>query len=61
MKYYGQLKRYLNIPNVFRGVAESGDDSIFPVMIERYQQAPVISITEKKKFIIIEIHEECLC
>lgn len=36
MKYYGQLKRYLNIPNVFRGVTESGENSIFPVMIERY-------------------------
>lgn len=35
-KYYGQLKRYLNIPNLFRGVSESGDNLIFPVMIERY-------------------------
>ncbi|XP_034239710.1 cytoplasmic dynein 2 heavy chain 1 [Thrips palmi] len=35
MKYYGQLKRYLNIPNVFRGVSDTGENSIFPVMIER--------------------------
>ncbi|KAE8745286.1 hypothetical protein FOCC_FOCC007971 [Frankliniella occidentalis] len=35
MKYYGQLKRYLNIPNVFRGVSETGESSIFTVMIER--------------------------
>ncbi|KAK3929891.1 Cytoplasmic dynein 2 heavy chain 1 [Frankliniella fusca] len=35
MKYYGQLKRYLNIPNVFKGVSETGENSIFPVMIKR--------------------------
>ncbi|XP_068082912.1 cytoplasmic dynein 2 heavy chain 1 [Anabrus simplex] len=35
MKYYGQLKRFLAIPNNFRGVGEAGDGLIFPVIIDR--------------------------
>ena len=36
MKYYSQLKRFLAIPNNFRGVTEaSGEGSIFPSIIER--------------------------
>ena len=36
LKYYSQLKRFLNIPNNFRGVGEGGSDaSIYPIIIER--------------------------
>ncbi|XP_047109239.1 cytoplasmic dynein 2 heavy chain 1 [Schistocerca piceifrons] len=35
MKYYGQLKRFLALPNNFRGTAESSENSIFPVIIQR--------------------------
>ncbi|XP_063237932.1 cytoplasmic dynein 2 heavy chain 1 [Bacillus rossius redtenbacheri] len=35
MKYYGQLKRFLSIPNNFRGVSDSSDSHIFPIIIER--------------------------
>ncbi|XP_037092634.1 cytoplasmic dynein 2 heavy chain 1-like [Pollicipes pollicipes] len=36
LKYYSQLKRFLNIPNNFRGVGEGGPEaSIYPIIIER--------------------------
>ncbi|KAF0306076.1 Cytoplasmic dynein 2 heavy chain 1 [Amphibalanus amphitrite] len=36
LKYYSQLKRFLNIPNNFRGVGEGGSEaSIYPIIIER--------------------------
>ena len=34
MKYYTQLKRFLAIPNNFRGVGESVDNLIFPLIIQ---------------------------
>ncbi|XP_069679211.1 cytoplasmic dynein 2 heavy chain 1 isoform X2 [Periplaneta americana] len=34
-KYYGQLKRFLAIPNNFRGVSESNESLIFPTIIDR--------------------------
>jgi dynein heavy chain 2 len=34
MKYYGQLKRFLAIPNNFRGVSEM-NNFMFPAIIER--------------------------
>ena len=35
MKYYVQLKRFLAIPNEFKGVAESSENLIFPAIIAR--------------------------
>ncbi|CAG2063911.1 unnamed protein product, partial [Timema podura] len=35
MKYYGQLKRFLSIPNNFRGVSDSQESQIFPTIIDR--------------------------
>ena len=35
MKYFTQLKRFLSIPNNFRGVGESTHNLIFPLIIER--------------------------
>ncbi len=35
MKYYSQLKRFLAIPKVFKGVSESAENLIFPAIIER--------------------------
>lgn len=35
MKYFTQLKRFLSIPNNFRGVGESTENLIFPLIIER--------------------------
>jgi dynein heavy chain 2 len=35
MKYYGQLKRFLAIPNNFRGVSETNEALIFPTIIDR--------------------------
>lgn len=34
MKYYGQVKRFLNIPNTFRGVADN-TGALFPTIVER--------------------------
>ncbi|XP_045342577.1 cytoplasmic dynein 2 heavy chain 1 isoform X15 [Leopardus geoffroyi] len=34
-KYYREMKRFIGIPNLFRGVGEAGDESIFSVMIDR--------------------------
>ncbi|XP_040316731.1 cytoplasmic dynein 2 heavy chain 1 [Herpailurus yagouaroundi] len=34
-KYYREMKRFIGIPNQFRGVGEAGDESIFSVMIDR--------------------------
>ncbi len=35
MKYFSQLKRFLAIPNNFRGVSESAENLVFPAIIER--------------------------
>ena len=35
MKYYSQLKRFLAIPKLFRGVNESSENLIFPTIIDR--------------------------
>ena len=35
MKYFTQLKRFLSIPNNFKGVGESQENLIFPVIVER--------------------------
>ncbi|KAF2362508.1 ATPase dynein-related AAA domain [Trinorchestia longiramus] len=35
MKYYSQLKRFLGIPNVFKGVSEVNENPIFPVIVTR--------------------------
>ena len=35
MKYYVQLKRFLAIPNEFKGVSESNENLIFPAIISR--------------------------
>ena len=35
MKYYGQLKRFLQIPNNFKGVSETTEGNVFPLIIER--------------------------
>ena len=35
MKYFTQLKRFLSIPNNFKGVGETQDNLIFPVIVER--------------------------
>ena len=35
MKYFSQLKRFLAIPNNFRGVSESIENSIFPTIVDR--------------------------
>jgi len=35
MKYYVQLKRFLAIPNEFKGVSESSENLIFPSIIAR--------------------------
>uniref|UniRef100_G3VCU8 Dynein cytoplasmic 2 heavy chain 1 n=1 Tax=Sarcophilus harrisii TaxID=9305 RepID=G3VCU8_SARHA len=34
-KYYREMKRFISIPNQFRGVSDVGDEGIFTVMIER--------------------------
>ncbi|KAM5224141.1 cytoplasmic dynein 2 heavy chain 1 isoform 4-T5 [Hipposideros larvatus] len=34
-KYYREMKRFIGIPNQFKGVGEIGDASIFSVMIDR--------------------------
>jgi dynein heavy chain 2 len=34
-KYYREMKRFIGIPNQFKGVGEAGDESIFSVMIDR--------------------------
>ncbi|XP_044894140.1 cytoplasmic dynein 2 heavy chain 1 isoform X9 [Felis catus] len=34
-KYYREMKRFIGIPNQFRGVGEAGEESIFSVMIDR--------------------------
>ncbi|KAF5921105.1 hypothetical protein HPG69_018505 [Diceros bicornis minor] len=34
-KYYREMKRFIGIPNQFKGVGEAGDESIFPIMIDR--------------------------
>nr|CAD7453928.1 unnamed protein product [Timema tahoe] len=36
MKYYGQLKRFLSIPNNFRGVSDSQESQIFPTIIDSH-------------------------
>ena len=36
MKYFSQLKRFLAIPNNFRGVTESSENLVFPAIIDRY-------------------------
>ena len=35
MKYFSQLKRFLSIPNNFRGVSETTENSIFPNIVDR--------------------------
>ena len=35
MKYFSQLKRFLAIPNNFRGVSDSAENLIFPTIVER--------------------------
>ncbi|XP_072467338.1 cytoplasmic dynein 2 heavy chain 1 isoform X1 [Notamacropus eugenii] len=34
-KYYREMKRFISIPNQFRGVGDAGDEGIFTIMIER--------------------------
>ncbi|KAG8523219.1 Cytoplasmic dynein 2 heavy chain 1, partial [Galemys pyrenaicus] len=34
-KYYREMKRFIGIPNQFKGVGEAGDESIFTIMIDR--------------------------
>ncbi|PNI44695.1 DYNC2H1 isoform 3 [Pan troglodytes] len=34
-KYYREMKRFIGIPNQFKGVGEAGDESIFSIMIDR--------------------------
>ncbi|MXQ96699.1 hypothetical protein E5288_WYG013272 [Bos mutus] len=34
-KYYREMKRFISIPNQFKGVGEAGDESIFSIMIDR--------------------------
>ncbi|XP_019521077.1 PREDICTED: cytoplasmic dynein 2 heavy chain 1 [Hipposideros armiger] len=34
-KYYREMKRFIGIPNQFKGVGETGDASIFSIMIDR--------------------------
>ena len=34
-RYYREMKKFINIPNNFRGVGESGAEMIFPTIIER--------------------------
>lgn len=34
-KYYREMKRFISIPNQFKGVSEPGEESIFSRMIER--------------------------
>ncbi|XP_034521541.1 LOW QUALITY PROTEIN: cytoplasmic dynein 2 heavy chain 1 [Ailuropoda melanoleuca] len=34
-KYYREMKRFIGIPNQFKGVAEAGEESVFSVMIDR--------------------------
>lgn len=34
-RYYREMKRFISIPNQFRGVSEAEDESIFTVMTER--------------------------
>ena len=35
MKYFTQLKRFLSIPKNFKGVGESQENLIFPIIVER--------------------------
>ncbi|KAI1893942.1 hypothetical protein AGOR_G00128840 [Albula goreensis] len=34
-KYFREMKRFISIPNQFKGISEPGEDPIFPVMIDR--------------------------
>lgn len=34
-RYYREMKRFISIPNQFRGVSEAEEESIFTVMTER--------------------------
>ncbi|KAG7470921.1 hypothetical protein MATL_G00119020 [Megalops atlanticus] len=34
-KYFREMKRFISIPNQFKGVSEAGEEPIFPVMIDR--------------------------
>ncbi|XP_064157010.1 dynein cytoplasmic 2 heavy chain 1 isoform X2 [Anguilla rostrata] len=34
-KYFREMKRFISIPNQFKGVSEPGEEPIFPVMIDR--------------------------
>lgn len=34
-RYYREMKRFISIPNQFRGVSETEEESIFTVMTER--------------------------
>ncbi|KAK2099397.1 Cytoplasmic dynein 2 heavy chain 1 [Saguinus oedipus] len=34
-KYYREMKRFIGIPNQFKGVGEAGDESLFSIMIDR--------------------------
>ncbi|XP_051782842.1 cytoplasmic dynein 2 heavy chain 1 isoform X2 [Erpetoichthys calabaricus] len=34
-KYFRELKRFISIPNQFRGVSEQGEETIFSIMIDR--------------------------
>uniref|UniRef100_A0A8C5YQN7 Cytoplasmic dynein 2 heavy chain 1 n=1 Tax=Marmota marmota marmota TaxID=9994 RepID=A0A8C5YQN7_MARMA len=34
-KYYREMKRFIGIPNQFKGVGDAGDESIFSIMIDR--------------------------
>ncbi|XP_033632471.1 cytoplasmic dynein 2 heavy chain 1-like isoform X2 [Asterias rubens] len=35
-KYYREMKKFISLPYHFRGLADSGDDLIFPVIIEKH-------------------------
>ena len=34
-KYFREMKRFISIPNQFKGVSEVGEEPIFSVMIDR--------------------------
>ncbi|KAB1272093.1 Cytoplasmic dynein 2 heavy chain 1 [Camelus dromedarius] len=34
-KYYREMRRFIGIPNLFKGVGEAGDEAIFSIMIDR--------------------------
>ncbi|PAA68244.1 hypothetical protein BOX15_Mlig013490g1 [Macrostomum lignano] len=38
-KYYREMKKFVNIPNVFKGVSESSEGLIYPSIIERNAEA----------------------